>query len=472
MLRVFKRCSVVIAAILAVQVFSSAYAGTYAQSPGGEGPENIKTAYITLDDGPSRNITPQNLDTLKKYGVKATFFVLPRSGMDELYKRIVEEGHAIGNHSYSHDYGYLYSSVENFKKDVIKAGDFIFKKTGHTPTAFRFPGGTMGRGKAAVKARADILAGLGYDYFDWNISTADTDPNLRTYGDKEYIVNLLTNNILNNTRGRKELIILMHDTSEYSSKALPRIIEGLRKQGYVFDVLTKGGDWQYESNENGEAVITGYIGHDTAVTVPTMLGGHAVTSIGSGVFTDDPITSIRIPGSVVNIDSGAFRECRTLKAIDINDGNPSFKSVDGVLFDITGTRLKQYPLGKSGSYAVPAGVNIIGEGAFRGSSGLTQVILGDSVSRIDNAAFAFCESLTDIYFLGDIPDFGDNVFQNTSGNFAVNYPVSRMKAWVDYSAYPSKPFIDTPCFDSVGDNLFAPDKQNHPPRDVPPAQYN
>lgn len=472
MLRDFRRCSIVLAVILAVQVFSSASVGIYAQPPSDEGAENIKTAYITLDDGPSRSITPKNLDTLKKYGVKATFFVLPRSGMDDLYKRIVEEGHAIGNHSYSHDYGYLYGSIENFKKDIIKAGDFIFKKTGHTPTVFRFPGGTMGRSKAAVKARADILAGLGYDYFDWNVSTADTDPNLRTYGDKEYIANLLTKNILNNTRGRKELIILMHDTSEYSSKALPRIIEGLRKQGYVFDVLAKGGDWQYELNENGEAVITGYIGDDTAVTVPPMLEGHAVTSIGRGVFKDDPITSIDIPSSIVNIDSGAFWECRTLKSIDINDGNPSFKSVDGVLFDITGIQLKQYPPGKSGNYAVPAGVNIIGEGAFRGSNGLTQVILSDSVSRIDNAAFAFCESLTDIYFLGDIPDFGDNVFQNTSGNFAVNYHVSRMEAWANYSAYPSKPFTDTPCFDGVGDNLFAPDKQNHPPRDVPPAQHN
>lgn len=248
MLGFFKRCAVIFAIILAVQVFGSAFAGAYAQSSGSEAQntasQNKKTAYITLDDGPSRSITPKNLDTLKKYGVKATFFVLPRNGANDLYKRIVKEGHAIGNHSYSHDYDYLYRSTENFKKDVIKAGKFIFEKTGCTSTVFRFPGGSMGRSKAVVKARADILAGLGYQYFDWDVSAADTDPKLKTYGNEAYIVNLLANNILNNTRNRKRLILLMHDTSIYSSKALPRIIEGLKKQGYAFGVLTNDDDWQ------------------------------------------------------------------------------------------------------------------------------------------------------------------------------------------------------------------------------------
>ena len=208
----------------------------------GETPKdkNQKTAYITIDDGPSRSITPLNLDTLKKYKVKATFFVLPRNGVDDLYKRIVAEGHVLGNHSYSHDYNYLYSSAENFKKDVVKARDFVYKKTDYTSTVFRFPGGSMGRNKAVIKTRAGILADLGYKYFDWDVSTADTDPNLKKYGDEAYIVNLLANNVIKNTKDRKKLIILMHDSSgkKYSAKALPKIIEGLQKQGYGFDVLT------------------------------------------------------------------------------------------------------------------------------------------------------------------------------------------------------------------------------------------
>lgn len=199
-----------------------------------------KTAYITIDDGPSRSVTPINLDTLKKYGVKATFFVLPRNGLDDIYKRILDEGHVIGNHSYSHDYDYLYSSVENFETDVIKARNFIYKKFGYTTTVYRFPGGSGGRGSNVLNPRVRILTELGYKYFDWNASMADTDPNLKKYGTEEQIVNLLANNILKNTNGKNKLIILMHDSDgkNYSAKALPLIIEGLIEQGYEFDVLT------------------------------------------------------------------------------------------------------------------------------------------------------------------------------------------------------------------------------------------
>jgi len=239
--RIIEKCVVILMIIYMVQIFSFSVPAANVQASAAAA-ESKKIAYITLDDGPSRSVTTENLDTLKKYGVSATFFVLPRSGMDDLYKRIVAEGHAVGNHSYSHDYNYLYSSTGDFKTDVIKAGEFIHNKTGYTATVYRFPGGSMGRSKAVIEARADILAGLGYRYFDWDVSTADTDPKLRTYGTEEHIVGILVSNILNNTNGRKTLTILMHDTSEYSAKALPRIIEGLQKQGYSFDVLTNNVD--------------------------------------------------------------------------------------------------------------------------------------------------------------------------------------------------------------------------------------
>ncbi|NLE26183.1 MAG: polysaccharide deacetylase family protein [Clostridiaceae bacterium] len=210
------------------------------KNTGKEKGKNQKFAYITIDDGPSRSITPINLDTLKKYNVKATFFVLPRKDLDDIYKRIIDEGHVIGNHSYSHDYDYLYNSLENFKNDVLKAGNFISNKLNYTTTVYRFPGGSMSRSKNVIKARTEILANLGYKYFDWNVSMADTDPNLKKYGTEEQIVNLLANNILKNTKGKNKLVILMHDSEgkKYSAKALPIIIEGLRKQGYEFDVLT------------------------------------------------------------------------------------------------------------------------------------------------------------------------------------------------------------------------------------------
>ncbi len=205
-----------------------------------ESKSNNKIAYITFDDGPSRDNTPANLGTLKRYGVKATFFVLPKSDLDDIYLRIIQEGHALGNHSYSHDYRYLYSSTDNFKKDVLNAKNFIYKKFDYTTTVFRFPGGSIGRKKSLVDKCSAILSKEGYKYFDWNVSTADTDPNLKKYGNDEYIANLLTNNVIKNSKDRKKLIVLMHDSSDkiYTVKALPKIIEGLKKQGYSFDVLT------------------------------------------------------------------------------------------------------------------------------------------------------------------------------------------------------------------------------------------
>lgn len=98
----------------------------------------------------------------------------------------------------------------------------------------------MSRNKSIIKARADILNELGYTYFDWNSTTSDTAPNLKKYGSEESIVNLLANNVIKSTRGRKRLIVLIHDTADktYTAKALPKIIEGLKEQGYIFDVLT------------------------------------------------------------------------------------------------------------------------------------------------------------------------------------------------------------------------------------------
>ncbi|MCR4434961.1 MAG: polysaccharide deacetylase family protein [Clostridiales bacterium] len=198
-----------------------------------------KIAYITVDDGPSRNNTVAILDTLKKDGVKATFFVLPQGNMDDIYKRIISEGHVIGNHSYSHA-NYLYDSTEDFEKDLLKAKAFIYKKLNYTTTVFRFPGGTKGRKKSIIQKRVSILKKNGYRYFDWDVSVADTDLNLKNYGDEKFIINLMIENVVNNTKGKKRLIVLMHDdsTKTYTAKALPYIIKGLKKQGYTFDVLT------------------------------------------------------------------------------------------------------------------------------------------------------------------------------------------------------------------------------------------
>ena len=199
-------------------------------------PAPKKIAYITIDDGPSRAITPRILDVLKREGVKATFFVLPHNGVDDIYRRIIDEGHEIGNHSYSHIYSSLYNStdIETFKEDVIMAREYIWKNFKYRTVSYRFPGGPMGRSASVLEPRREILSDLGYNDFSWHVDTGDSRS-----GQTDKSTEALTANVLRNTRGREQLIVLMHDTQSKATTlaALPRIIAGLRAQGYTFDIL-------------------------------------------------------------------------------------------------------------------------------------------------------------------------------------------------------------------------------------------
>ena len=194
-----------------------------------------KVAYLTIDDGPSRNITPEMLDILKANNAKATFFVLPHANMDDVYKRIIDEGHELANHSFSHDLKKLYDpeDINYFAEDVFKAHEYITGK-GHVPTLFRFPGGSGGRTDEIMKPRLEIIKSLGYRHFNWDVSTGDSD-----IGPAGKNVEALVNNVILNTQNRKKLVILMHDTADKTatSGALPLIIENLREMGYTFETL-------------------------------------------------------------------------------------------------------------------------------------------------------------------------------------------------------------------------------------------
>ena len=199
-------------------------------------PQPDKVAYITIDDGPSRAVTPGMLDVLKQEGIKATFFVLPHIGVDDLYRRIIDEGHEIGNHSYSHVYKDLYKpdDIEAFREDVLLAQAFMFDNYGYSSTSFRFPGGAMSRKSSIITPRWELVEEMGYTIFEWSVDTGDTRS--KRY-DKSAAA--LTRNVLENTRDREQLIILMHDTKSKVTtlEALPYIITGLREQGYSFDIL-------------------------------------------------------------------------------------------------------------------------------------------------------------------------------------------------------------------------------------------
>lgn len=193
----------------------------------------VKTAYLTFDDGPTANITPQILDVLKERGVPATFFTL---GINvernpELARRIVSEGHVLANHSYSHDYKMLYNGTEHFVEDVQKTEQIIVDTVGAEGYVkiFRFPGGSFEKSKDPQK---QVLSEMGYVFLDWNALNGDAEGhNIPPETQLE--------KIRSSTKGVTNAVILMHDaaTKQTTVDALPAIIDYLQSEGFVFKTL-------------------------------------------------------------------------------------------------------------------------------------------------------------------------------------------------------------------------------------------
>ena len=130
----------------------------------------------------------------------------------------------------------------------------------------------------------------------------------------------------------------------------------------------------------------------TKVIIP-----NSVTSIGIAAFSEcRSLVSITIPKSVTNIGSLAFHDCSKLVGFNVEEDNPKYTSVDGVLLDKDKKMVIQCPNGKTGDYIIPNSVKNISEGAFRNCSGLTSVTIPDSVTNISEAAFQNCNRLTSI----------------------------------------------------------------------------
>lgn len=148
--------------------------------------------------------------------------------------------------------------------------------------------------------------------------------------------------------------------------------------------------------DNGTVVtITGYSSYASGeATVPATINGKPVTAIGIYAFSNRTwLTGINIPASVTSIDSLAFSGCERLAAISVDSTNPSYSSLDGVLFDKPGTSLLLYPPGKSGVYTIPAGVISLRNGSFSGCANLTGVTIPPSVTSIGSCGFNSCTKL-------------------------------------------------------------------------------
>jgi len=186
--------------------------------------KTLKQVALTFDDGPDVCYTPQILDILKQNNVKATFFIvgLNAQAHPQMIRRIVNEGHAIGNHTWDHPV-LLKLSADRVKEEVQKTEQLLYNITGLKTAMFRPPYGST------TPQLIDEISSLGYKIIDWSVDTRDWDKT-----PVSQIMDHVSNEIYPGG------IILQHcsgSKSEHLSntvKTLPQIISLLKSQGYSF----------------------------------------------------------------------------------------------------------------------------------------------------------------------------------------------------------------------------------------------
>lgn len=194
------------------------------------------TVYLTFDDGPSAR-TEEILEVLQHYGVKATFFVVGHTDRHstQMYCAILQQGHSLGLHSYTHDYQQIYASADACLQDIGRLDRLIFSYTGLHSRLYRFPGGSSNdfADHGLLSQVVTRLAEQGIVYFDWNVSAGDASASPPT---AEQIVS----NVVDGVRGKRQAIVLLHDAAGKSNtvQALPMIIEQLQAAGFQFEQIT------------------------------------------------------------------------------------------------------------------------------------------------------------------------------------------------------------------------------------------
>ena len=185
--------------------------------------------YLTFDDGPSA-YTPRLLEILRKYNVKATFFVVNTGNVD-IIRDIVADGHAIGVHSTTHSYRDIYASDEAFFRDFETMHNIIYEKTGIQTTLMRFPGGSSNTVSATycqgiMTRLAQKVTDYGLQYFDWNVNSLDAG-GVQTSDEVFYHV---SRGIANH----RYSVVLQHDIYGYSVDAVEKIIQWGLEKGVTF----------------------------------------------------------------------------------------------------------------------------------------------------------------------------------------------------------------------------------------------
>lgn len=189
-----------------------------------------KVIYLTFDDGPGPH-TARLLDILKKYNVKATFFVTNKPKYNHLMKRMAKEGHSVAIHTMTHNYKTIYASEEAYFQDVYGMQEIIKKQTGIETTLVRFPGGssnTVSKNYCAgiMTKLTQILPMRGFQYFDWNVDSNDAGG--ASTAEQVY------RNVTDGVSKRDFAVVLQHDIKGFSVDAVERIIVWGLEHGYAF----------------------------------------------------------------------------------------------------------------------------------------------------------------------------------------------------------------------------------------------
>ena len=187
-----------------------------------EMPNRDNKVYLTFDDGPTPEITEWTLQQLKKYNAKATFFCIGDNikKYPEIFKKVIEEGHSIGNHTFNHLNGWK-TSKQEYLENTKKCQSEIHNLQSAICTLFRPPYGKI------IPSQSKELRKLGYKITMWDIISYDFDA---TISKEKCLENVLTN-------VKSGSIIVFHDSIkafpnlEYT---LPKVLEILNKKGFVF----------------------------------------------------------------------------------------------------------------------------------------------------------------------------------------------------------------------------------------------
>lgn len=181
------------------------------------GPTTDKVVSITFDDGPHLTVTPEVLNVLKAFNAKASFFLIGNKikGKEDVVSRILEEGHLIGNHTWTHDHKFGFFSKEKVAEELQQTKGFIEEQFDKKVRFFRPPAGvTNPRIKAVAKAQ-------NYDVIGWNIRSLDT-----VIKSEQKVFDRIKRQI------KPGGIILIHDIFPNTATLVEKLLIYLQKTGY------------------------------------------------------------------------------------------------------------------------------------------------------------------------------------------------------------------------------------------------